>query len=293
MDKPKLSLLQQIEYMKNEKGIGFNIVNEEEALQFLKESNYYFKLKAFAKNYPKYTNSNNPDKFGKYINLEFAYLQELSTLDALFRKNVMKMVLDVEHFLKVQLMQDISDNDAEDGYTIVDEFLSFTAGKALDEIKQKSKNSYCADLVKKHKDHFAIWSIIEVLSLGDFIELYNYYYSKYQDHPHINRNLLYPIKCLRNAAAHNNCLIHRLTPPYTKEITPNKQLMRIVSQIPDMPKKTYKSKMENPTLHDFVALLEVYSKVVSPATAQYGIQSMKRFSARCIKRKQYFKKMRF
>ena len=290
MDKPKLTLQQQIAYMKNIKGIGFTLVNEEHALSFLQENNYYFKLKAFAKNYQKYTNTNNPDKIGKYINLEFAYLQELSTLDARLRKIIMEMVLDVEHFLKVQLMQDISDNDAEDGYSIVDEFLKNTGGRVLDEIKQKSKNSYCADLVNKHQEHFAIWSIIEVLSLGDLIELYSYYYSKCADHPHIKTNLLYPIKCLRNAAAHNNCLIHRLTPPYTKEITPNKHLMKIVSQIPDMPKRSYESKMKNPTLHDFVALLEVYHKVVSPATAKHGFESLHHFCGRCRKRKDYFEK---
>ncbi len=286
--KPKLSLQQQIEFMKSQKGIQFNIVTEEEALKFLQENNYYFKLKAFAKNYQKYTSPNNPEKYGKYINLEFAYLQELSTLDALFRKIVIKMVLDVEHFLKVQLMRDISENMDEDGYSIVDQFLKNTNGSVLDEIRQKSKNSYCADLVKKHKENFSIWSIIEVLSFGDFIELYRYYYSRYDNEYEIE-NFLYPIKWLRNAAAHNNCLLHKMTKPYSKEITPNRKLMNIVSKIPSMPKKTYESKMENPTVHDFVALLEVYSKVVSEATKKYGLSELEKFvHERCIKRKEYF-----
>ena len=290
INKPKLTLQQQIEYMKTEKGIQFNIVTEEQALQFLQKSNYCFKLKAFAKNYQKYTNPKIPEKFGKYINLEFAYLQELSTLDALFRKKVMKMVLDVEHFLKVQLINHISENEKEDGYSIVEEFLKTTSRDVLGDIEQKSKNSYCADLVKKHKGNFSIWTFIEVISFGDFIELYNFYYSKYDNELKIG-NLLYPIKCLRNAAAHNNCLIHRLAPPYTKVITPNKRLVQITSSIPDLPKRTYQSKMMNPTIHDFVALLEVYCKIVSPATIPFGINDLKDFfHVRCIKRKRYFEK---
>ena len=42
MKKPKLSIEKQIEYMKNNSGIQFNIINEEEAVKFLKHNNYYF-----------------------------------------------------------------------------------------------------------------------------------------------------------------------------------------------------------------------------------------------------------
>ena len=57
------------------KGVVFNIMNEDEAKKFLRYNNYYFKLKSYASNYPV-----NP-KTGKYVNLEFAYLVELSKID--------------------------------------------------------------------------------------------------------------------------------------------------------------------------------------------------------------------
>ena len=50
-------------------GVKFNIVTEEDAREFLLDSTYYFKLKAFQKNYNKKQN-------GDYINLEFAYLKD-------------------------------------------------------------------------------------------------------------------------------------------------------------------------------------------------------------------------
>ena len=62
--------------------------------KFLRYNNYYFKLKSYAKNYPI-----NP-KNGKYVNLEFAYLVELSKLDMYLRKIILGMCLDVEHILK-------------------------------------------------------------------------------------------------------------------------------------------------------------------------------------------------
>ena len=66
-DRPKLTIPQQIAYMRDAKGIKFTIVNEEEAEAFLRESNYYFKLKAFEKNYSVYKSGENKDK---YFNLE-------------------------------------------------------------------------------------------------------------------------------------------------------------------------------------------------------------------------------
>ena len=68
--KKKLTIDEQIANLK-EKGVTFNIVNEDEAKKFLRYNNYYFKLKSYASNYPV-----NP-KNNKYVNLDFAYLVEL------------------------------------------------------------------------------------------------------------------------------------------------------------------------------------------------------------------------
>lgn len=274
--------------MRDEKGIKFNIVNEADAQNFLKYNNYYFKIKAFAKNYPKYTQITS-EKKNQYINLEFAYLKELSTLDAIFRKIVIQMVLDVEHFLKVQLISDFSENPDEDGYTIINDYLNKMKPRLLNEIISKSQNSYCHGLIDKYKSDFAIWNIIEVISFGDFIDLYEYYYSKYENKYNVKGKLL-PIKWLRNAAAHNNCLINSLLPPYSKEIVPNKSVMSKISKIKDMPKKTRESKMKNPVIHDFVVLLDVYCTVIeSPKTLHYGLNELNSFFySRCLFHKDYF-----
>ena len=42
MRKKKLSIDEQIDYMKDKSGIQFNIVNEEEAKKLLTNNNYYF-----------------------------------------------------------------------------------------------------------------------------------------------------------------------------------------------------------------------------------------------------------
>lgn len=47
---PKLSISEQVEYMTIRKGITFRAVTEKDAEEFLKHNNYFFKIKAYAKN---------------------------------------------------------------------------------------------------------------------------------------------------------------------------------------------------------------------------------------------------
>ena len=94
--KRKLSIEEQIKNLE-EKGVSFKIMDKEDAKKFLQYNNYYFKLKSYANNYPVNPRTN------KYVNLEFAYLVELSKLDMYIRKIVMDMALDIEHFLKTKM----------------------------------------------------------------------------------------------------------------------------------------------------------------------------------------------
>ena len=70
-------------------------------IQYTGHTNYYFKLKAYERNYDQYRST---AKQGQYINLDFAYLKELSTLDMYLRKTILFMALDIEHALKVRLL---------------------------------------------------------------------------------------------------------------------------------------------------------------------------------------------
>lgn len=115
MNRKKLTIAEQISDM-HQKGITFHYTEEQDVSRFLKYNNYYFKLKSYGKNYDKY---NSTEKKGQYLNLDFSYLQELSTLDMYLRKTIIAMALDIEHALKTQLLYDLSANDAEDGYSIV------------------------------------------------------------------------------------------------------------------------------------------------------------------------------
>ena len=86
-----LSVDELVEHMKC-KGITFNVVSEEDAKIFLSNNNYYMKLAAYRANYDKRKNN------GEYINLDFAYLQELSTIDMHLRH----LILQISRLLRLQ-----------------------------------------------------------------------------------------------------------------------------------------------------------------------------------------------
>lgn len=280
---PKLSIPKQIQDMKD-RGILFSIVNEADAARFLENNNYYFKLKAYAKNYDTYQVGINQ---GKYINLEFAYLKDLSTIDSELRKIILLMSIDLEHFLKVKLLSDFNKVD-EDGYEIVQElFKTHTDYKK--KIEEKSNTSTCADLVQKHRDDWAIWNIIEIMSFGQFVELYKLFYCR-NSFENSFPELLLPVRMIRNAAAHNNCLINKMRPPFSREIKPTYSLRKFVSSAIKNG-SNINNKLKLPTVHDFIALLYMYNTFVPEPTRTKGMNELKDlFIVRMPRNAEFYKK---
>ena len=288
MHKNKLSIKEQISHMKNVQGIKFNIVNESEAEEFLKNNNYYFKVKSYAKNYNKYDRGINK---GKYLNLEFAYLKELSILDMYVRKYIIQITLDIEHFLRTQLLRDCSENQNEDGYTIIEEFFGKYPYIRENINNKNTQNSVCRELIEKYSDDFAIWNIAEVLSFGDFIKLYELYYKKYNCKESIYK-YLWSVKFLRNAAAHNSCLLNSLKRPYNTRINLCKDINTYISKIDGITADVRKRRMSNPIINDFVVTLYVFNNIVtSNEIKRHSMNKLKNMiDNRFTRNKEYFEK---
>ena len=121
------------------KGIRFDIVNEKDAKTFLENNNYYMKLASYRENYDKRKSN------GQYINLDFAYLQELSTIDMHLRYLILEMCLDIEHALKIRLLKDIENNPEEDGYDIIRRFVT-KYERSCQNIQRHKSSEYCREI---------------------------------------------------------------------------------------------------------------------------------------------------
>lgn len=251
-----LSTNELIQHMKD-KGITFNIVSEERAKQFLEKHNYYFKLAAYRGNYTKYPQGY---KKGQYQNLDFAYLQELSTIDMHLRYVLLGMCLDVEHQLKLMLLHDIEMNPNENGYSLINKVDPHKLMRA--KFLKQAPSSYAHDLIEKHRSllDFPIWAVCEIISFGELITLYKQYLTLYPDRRYLPKfNLLYPIRNLRNASAHSNCLIYKL---HNHKGTTTSDIGKIISQIPTISVSSREKYLKILPIHDFAVLLYWYTNYV-------------------------------
>ncbi len=287
-----------------EKGIKFELMTKENALRFLLSNNNYFKLTSYRKNFPKHTDEK---KRGCYIDLDFAYLRDLSIVDMHLRHILLKMTLDIEHYVKVNLLTHMESNSDEDGYKAVDEFIKTKdegdKNTVVSDIVKNAGSPYCGELLFKYNidknskiiENFPVWAFVEVISLGKLKEFYNFYYDKLgiKDRSDIGF-LLTTVNQLRNAVAHNNCLLnnlHPIHPSCIKYYNPNFSVMNFLSRA-GINNLTRSNKMRNPRLRQIASTIYVFDSIVtSDAIKQNRYQELNKLvEERMILKNHFYEK---
>ncbi len=240
-----------------QKGIKFNVMDEDAAKEYLINNNYYMKLGSYRFNYQKYSNGNCK---GQYINLEFAYLKELAIIDMHLRYIIVEMCLSIEHFLKLRLLNEIESNISEDGYHLVQQFIAKDKNfNILKKIQVNSSSAYCKDLSNKYFPYFPAWVFVELISFGQLGHLCAFYSQMYNTEI-CNNSLINSVRDIRNAAAHSSCLINHL---YANDNRPDPNILRMVKNLSSFGDSAVTKKLKNKCIYDFCCLLITYSDIIS------------------------------
>lgn len=175
----------------------------------MSNSTYFFKIKSYARNFDLVQ--------GKYSKLDFAHLYEFSKIDMYFRRAMFNILMDIEHCLKTNLLKDFSILDKKIAQKLTGDFLKSKLGeKTKVFLKRPIKNRSVSKLLIESNsplEQMPFWVLVEVIQLGNLLELYEYFYQKrftnfYQNHEiTLIRNAMFSLKCLRNSVAHNNCVL--------------------------------------------------------------------------------------
>ena len=278
----KLTVPEIISYCKETLGITFNLKSEEEVAVFLAKHNYFFRLKQYA-------DFGEKTKSGKFINVDFGQMVELFTVDMFLRKLILKMTLDFEHYLKVKIINDSQENHSDDGYAVVENFLeTHNRIRHLIENLNNSSNFYNRQVFDKYKEKTSVWSIVEMLGFSDFIDFYAHYYQYFHQKceytPHFDS-----VRRLRNAAAHNTCMISNLKPQnwFKSDIEINFELLGAKL---DVGNGVISSCLKVPVLNDFAVMLSNYVKLISsPKIKEKTLEEIQDFfNGRMILHKDYF-----
>ena len=280
--KPYRSATELIEKMEN-KGITFKSTSKEEAANYLVEKNNFLRLYAYRKNFQK---AQLGEKAGQYVNLDFDHLKALSILDLQLRKQIFGMCIDIEHCLKLFILKDIETKDPEDSYAIVSAFLKSNKHTAKEILRKNSqKNSYISDLLKKYISNQAdenvfcieesgvcyymdmpIWVLLESITFGSLIQFYEFYcqyYEKSKSEYFVKPKLLSSIKSIRNACAHNNCILHNLS---ESQCNPHSFVQTFVIRKKGVKTTMAHSRLTCRTLHEFASVIYLANKPLGAST---------------------------
>lgn len=256
--KQLLSIEELIQHMKN-RGITFNEISENDAKQFLQNNNYYMKLAAYRANYDK---CDTGKRQGQYKKLDFGYLKELSTIDMYLRYIVMDMCLDIEHVIKVRLIKNITNNPSEDGYDIVRKFIAQDDNlRILKNIRSHKSGEYCKDLIEKYYPYFPVWVFVELISFGDLLYFCSFY-EKIYGVQIINNKLMNTVRDVRNAAAHSNCLLNKMTEKIDSTKQVNNEISSFIIGMKNISKTSRVNNLSYKFTNSFVTVLYVYDSLM-------------------------------
>lgn len=189
------------------------------------------------------------------------------------------MCLDIEHFLKVFLIKFVEDMVAagtgEDGYKIVSDYIAYDNQQTVivkdgnrrrhvkleDKLKQNISNPYCGNLLKKYKDDMPIWALVEIISFGDLLDILDYCVVVHSMELPVDRMCLDRVRQIRNATAHNNCIINDFQSTNKTPNTPSFITKFLISA--GIGQNMRKKKLSNPRINQIAHLFYAYDKIVN------------------------------
>ena len=176
--RPMMKITDMVPYLKN-KNIKFECCSEQDAEIYLKENNNYYNVTSYKNNFVKYQCG---ELEGKYIDLDFAYLKDLSIIDYRTRLVLFKMIIDIEHYLKIRILNTIEGISEEDGYNIVNLYLEKDFNdkecpeRVHESIRKKVSNEYYQKIFSKYDldkdtkiENIPNWEFLEIITFGELI----------------------------------------------------------------------------------------------------------------------------
>lgn len=274
--KKMLTTTELIQHLKK-KNVTFNYVNVSEAQHMIDTTNYYFKLSSYRKNFPE-------DEKGRYLNLDFAYLTDLASIDEQLREFLLELTLDVEHGVKTFLISVIANDVGEDGYNVVKAFKNKFPSQYNRAIVQFRNNKYFLDLYQKYHNDLPIWVFMEIISFGTLSQFVDFYYEshRFKKLKQVHHHLKF-CKNIRNACAHSDPILINLFSD--KEFVARPSSAVISAGYSMHISRQY---LQDVKINDLTATFYLHKKFQSVKLAEHRVREGKRVIARFNRHQKWY-----
>lgn len=270
--KPMLKIEEMVPYLKS-KNIKFEIISEYNAKIYLRDNNNYYNVTSYKHNFVRYMV--NGAFVDKYIDLDFAYLKDLAIIDHRVRLLFFKMIIDIEHYLKIRILNLIENIDVEDGYKIVNLYLENDFNdekfpkKIHNSIFKKVGSDYYQKIFSKYDidkdkklENIPIWEFLEIITFGELVNFYDFFSKKYCLKKETkNIFILREIVKLRNAVAHNSCLLCYLDKKDNK-YPPDYKIVNYLN-LCGVGKESRDNKLSNSRIKQMTCTLYMFNEIVT------------------------------
>ena len=298
--RPMMKISDLVPYLK-QKDIKFEKISESDAEKYLRDNNNYYNVTSYKHNFLKYP-SPAGEKEGLYQDLDFAYLKDMSIIDHRLRLVLFKMIIDIEHYLKIRILNIIETIDEEDGYRIVNMFLDkdFNDEKfpkrVHTSIFKKVGSDYYNKIFSKYDidkdkklENIPIWEFLEIITFGELVNFYELFAKEYELKEEIkNIFILREIVKLRNAVAHNSSVLSDLDKK-DNSFTPDFKIIKFLKEC-GIGKETRSNKLSNSRIRQITYTLYMFNKIVTSEGIKKNINEdiNELFFGRIIHHKEYY-----
>lgn len=177
----------------------------------------------------------------------------------------MELCLDIENSIKVRLINHIMCNENEDGYELIKSYLASEDPNfyTMKTIQRHKSGEYCKKLIEKYYPYFSVWTLVEVVPFGTLLHLSQYYKKKYHCQIMPKNKFMNTVRDLRNAAAHNNCLINNMIQKMHDSKQTDTRIVNFIKKMNIVSVEVRRRQLRKSFVYNIVTLLYVYDKVMT------------------------------
>lgn len=185
--------------------------------------------------------------------------------------------LDIEHFAKVKVLDRITSNPQEDGYAIVEDFITGLPERFRDGLNSelrsrgssRSGDPYCGALIASYRRDMPVWVLLEVIPFGTFLAFYRFCSERWDDRLMLDEYyLMKKVKSVRNASCHGSCIINGFRPGVQSQFGTARLVTEALSEGGVCKSKNRSAKLANPAMQQLVTTLYAYFAMVDSEDAR-------------------------